>query len=142
MSSGSVLPEVYAEENLSRVLRAFYDGFMARTRAYPDYSYDQFFNEFSMMATVSYTYFMAFGVPYLQGGAYRNELPMRVELGSLGARDAELTPEEMRQRMWWRKAWRNQRELFRTCGLRNRLNALPENSYGMGEWGELPAHLV
>ena len=142
MASGSVLPEVYAEENLSRVLRAFYDGFMARTRAYPDYSYDQFVYEFSMMATVSYTYFMAFGVPYLQGGAYRNELPMRVELGGQGVTEAELAPEEMRQRMWWQKAWRNHRELFRTFGLRDRLNALPENRDGMGEWGELPAHLV
>lgn len=67
---------------------------------------------------------------------------MRVELGGQGVTEANLTPEEMRQRMWWRKAWRNHRELFRIFSLRNRLNALPENASGMGEWGELPAHLV
>ena len=142
MSSGSVLPEVYAEDNLHRIMRAFYDGFMARTRAYPDYSYGQFVDEFIMMSTVSFTYFMAFGVPFLQGGAYRNELAMRVELGGQGVTEGELAPEELRQRMWWRKTWRNHRELFRIFNLRNRLNALPENASGMGEWGELPAHLV
>lgn len=69
MSTGSVLPEVYAEDNLHRILHAFYDGFMAKTCAYPDYSYDQFVDEFATMATISYCYFMAFGVPFYQGGA-------------------------------------------------------------------------
>ena len=142
MSSGSVLPEVYAEDNLQRIMRAFYDGFMARTRAYPDYSYDRFVDEFAMMSTVCFSYYMAFGVPFFQGGAYRNELAMRVELSGQGVTESDLAPEEMRQRMWWRKTWRNQRELFRTFELRNRLNALPENVSGMGEWGELPTHLV
>jgi hypothetical protein len=142
MGSGSVLPEVYAEANLRRILRAFYEGFMSGTQAYPDYSYDRFVDEFIMMATVSFTYFMAFGGPYLQNGAYRNELPLRVELGGKGATEAELAPEELRQRMWWQKAWRNQRELFRTFALRDRLNALPDNASGMGEWGELPPHLT
>jgi hypothetical protein len=142
LSTGSVLPEVYAEDNLQRILRAFYQGFMAKTRAYPDYSYDRFVDEFAMMATVGFTYYMAFGVPYYQGGAYRNALPMRVELGGQGVTEAELEPEELRQRMWWRKAWRNQRELFRTFDLRSRLNALPDNASGMGEWAELPPHLA
>lgn len=142
MSTGSVLPEVYAEDNLHRIMRAFYDGFMARTQAYPDYTYGQFVEEFIVMATVCFTYHMAFGVPFTQGGAYRNELAMRVELGGHGVTEAELAPEEMRQRMWWRKAWRNHRELFRIFGLRDRLNALPENVSGMGEWGELPPHLM
>lgn len=142
LASGSVLPDVYAEENLHRILRAFYTGFMARTKAYPDYSYDRFVDEFVIMATVSFSYFMAFGATYSQAGAYRNELPMRVELGGQGARADELEPEELRQRMWWQKAWRNQRELFRTFGLRGRLNALPENASGMGEWAELPTHLA
>lgn len=142
LSSGSVLPEVYAKDNLNRILRAFYDGFMAKTRAYPNYSYDRFVEEFATMATVNYCYFMAFGVPFYQGGAYRNELAMRVELSGQGVTEADLEPEEMRQRMWWRKAWRNQRELFRTFNLRDRLKALPENTSGMGDWGELPAHLA
>lgn len=142
MSTGSVLPEVYSGEHLHRILRAFYDGFMAKTRRYPNYTYDRFVDEFATMATVSFAYFMAFGVPYYQGGAYRNELGMRVELGGQGATEADLTPEEMRQRMWWRKTWRNQRELFRAFDLRARLATLPENSTGMGDWAELPAHLV
>lgn len=142
MASGSVLPEAYEGENLHRILRAFYDCFMGRTKAYPNYSYAQFVEEFAIMATVNYTYFMAFGVPYYQGGAYRNELPARVELGGRGATEADLEPEEMRQRMWWRKAFRNQRELFRAFDLRGRLTKLPENASGMGEWAELPPHLL
>ena len=142
MSTGSVLPEVYAEDNLHRIMRAFYDSFMARTQAYPDYSYERFVDEFTIMSAVNFTYYMAFGVPFYQGGAYRNELPMRIELGGQGATVADLAPEEMRQRMWWTKSLRNLRELFRTFGLRDRLNALPDNTSGMGEWGELPAHLV
>jgi hypothetical protein len=142
MSSGSVLPDVYAEDNLHRILRAFHDRFMARTKLYPDYGYDRFVEEFATMATIQYSYFLAFGVPFYQGGAYRNELPMRVELGGQGATEADLAPEEMRQRMWWRKAWRNMRELFRTLGLRDWLNALPDNASGMGAWGELPPHLL
>jgi hypothetical protein len=34
MSSGSVLPEVYAGENRTKVLRSFYEQFMAKTRQY------------------------------------------------------------------------------------------------------------
>jgi hypothetical protein len=142
LSSGTVLPEVYAAESLHWILRAFYDGFMARTRAYPDYTYDTFVHEFATMATVQFSYYLAFGVPFYQGGAYRNELAMRVELGNGGASEAELAPEELRQRMWWRKTWRNMRELFATLNLRDRLEGLPENGSGMGDWGELPPHLV
>jgi hypothetical protein len=142
MSSGSVLPDVYADDNLHRILRAFHDRFMARTNRYPAYSYARFVEEFATMATIQYSYFLAFGVPFYQGGAYRNELPMRVELGGQGVTEADLAPEELRQRMWWRKAYRNMRELFRALGLRDRLDALPENTSGMGEWGELPPHLL
>lgn len=142
MSSGTVLPDVYAEESLGRILRAFHSDFVAKTRTYPDYSFEAFVDEFTTMATISFTYFLGFGVPYFQGGAHRNELPMRVELGTHGVQEADLTPEELRQRMWWRKAWRNQCELFRTLKLRERLASLPENATGMGEWGALPPHLV
>ena len=34
MTSGSVLPDVYSGPNLHRVLRLFYDQFMARTQRY------------------------------------------------------------------------------------------------------------
>ena len=142
LSSGTVLPEVYEGANLDRVLRAFYDQFMARTRAYPNYGYDRFVHEFATMATVAFCYYLGFGVPYYQGGAYANELPMRVELGGQGATEADLAPEELRQRMWWRKTYRNQRELFRAFDLRSRLDGLPENAAGMGEWAELPPHLA
>jgi hypothetical protein len=141
LASGSVRPEVYEEGNLHRILRAFHNGFMAKTKTYPDYTYAQFVDEFAIMATVNYTYFMAFGAPYAQGGAYRNELPMRVELGAHGATEADLAPDEMRQRMWWGKAYRNQRDLFRMFDLRARLAKLPENASGMGAWAELPPHL-
>lgn len=141
MSTGSVLPDVYSGDNLMRILRAFYDRFMAGTRVYPDYSFDQFTREFATMTTVNFAYFAAFGVPYFQGSAYANQLPMRVELGGQGATLDDLAPEEHRQRMWWRKTWANQRELFRRFDLRAQLEPLPDNSGPMGEWAELPPHL-
>jgi hypothetical protein len=140
MSSGSVLPEVYSGDGLQTVLRAFYDQFMAATSLYKDYAYDTFVEEFAMMTMVPIVYFVGMGAAYWQGGA-RNELPTRIELGGKGATEADLTPEELRQRMWWRKAFANYRSNLKTFGLYDLLKSLPETTEGLGEWVELPEHL-
>src|SRR5262245_26007543 len=141
MSSGSVLPEVYAGGNRERILRAFYDLFMARTRIYKDYTYEKFEREYVMMTTVLFVYYVGMGAAYWQGAALRNELPGRVELGGKGATEADLTPTELRQRMWWAKALANFRENFKAFDQYRYLQGLPENLDGLGPWTELPDHL-
>jgi hypothetical protein len=81
MNSGSVLPEVYGGEGREIVMRAFYDRFMAGTKRYPDYSWEQFRSEYAVMTPVLFVYYVGFGATYWQAGAYENSLPMRVELG-------------------------------------------------------------
>jgi len=141
MSSGSVLPEVYTGQGRKTVLRAFYDHFMARTRLYKNYTYDQFEREFALMTTVMFVYYVGMGAPYWQGAALRNELPGRVELGGKGVTEADLAPTELRQRMWWRKAFANMRENFKGFDHYRHLQRLPDNLQGLGPWTELPAHL-
>lgn len=141
MSSGSVLPEVYAGENHHRLLRAFYDRFVSRTQRYPDYSWDRFVDEYRRMATVQFIYYVAFGAAIFRAGAFDNDLGMRIELGGRGATEADLPPEEVRQRMWWGKAVPNFAETFKTFGLVELLATLPESHDGLGAWLELPKHL-
>ncbi len=141
MNSGSVLPEVYAAENQHRVLRAFYDQFMGKTRRYPEYSYHRFVDEYRRMATLQYIYYVAFGAAIFRAGAFENDLGMRVELGGRGAAEADLPPEQVRQRMWWSKAVPNFAETFKAFDLVELLATLPENHDGLGPWGELPEHL-
>ena len=141
MSSGSVLPEVYTSANRDKILRAFYDRFKAKTQVYKDYSYEQFEREYTMMTTVLFVYYVGMGAAYWQGAAFRNELPGRVELGGKGATEADLAPEELRQRMWWRKALANFRENFKAFDQYRYLQSLPDNLAGLGEWVELPDHL-
>lgn len=141
MNSGSVLPEVYAGSNQHRVLRAFYDQFMARTHRYPDYSYDRFVDEYRRMATVQYIYYVGYGGAIFQASAFNNDLGMRIELGGKGATLADLPPEQVRQRMWWGKVVPNAAETFSTFGLPELLATLPENHNGLGPWVELPEHL-
>lgn len=141
LNSGTVLPEVYARESQLKILRAFYDRFMRKTRAYPDYSWDQFLNEYRMMSTVQWLYYVAYGSVIAQAGAFDNNLGMRIELGGKGATLADLPPEEIRQRMWWAKAFANFTETFDAFGLVDHLAALPESHEGLGAWVELPDHL-
>ncbi len=93
------------------------------------------------MTTVLFVYYVGMGAAYWQGGAFRNELATRVELGGKGATEADLTPEELRQRMWWRKAMANFRENFKAFDQYRYLQSLPDNLAGLGEWVELPDHL-
>jgi ecdysteroid kinase len=141
MSTGSVLPEVYKGEGLQAVLRAFHSQFLAKTSIYKDYSYEQFMQEYAMMTTVPVVYYVGMGAAYWQGGALNNQLATRVELGGKGAAEADLTPEELRQRMWWRKALANFRENFKTFGQYAYLRGLPDSAEGLGPWVELPDHL-
>lgn len=141
MNSGSVLPDVYTGENHHRVCHAFYDRFMARTRRYPDYTYDQFVDEYRRMATVQFIYYCGFGSVIAKAGAFENDLGMRIELGGKGATEADLPPEQRRQRMWWTKAGANFVETFKAFGLVDLLAALPEIHDGLGPWVEIPDHL-
>jgi hypothetical protein len=142
MGSGSVLPEVYQEQGREKVLRAFYDEFMSKTRRYPDYSWDAFRAEFAMMSTVLFVYYVGMGAAFFQAGAFQNEQPARVELGDQGTTEADLAPDEMRKRMWWGKAIRNFSENFAAFDQYAHMSALPSNTGDMGEWVELPAHLT
>ena len=141
MSSGSVLPEVYAGDGRKKVLKAFYDQFMAKTHLYKGYTYYQFEREFALMTTVIFVYYVGMGAAYWQGAALRNELAGRVELGGKGATESDLTPVELRQRMWWRKTFANMRENFKDFDYYRWLQRLPDNLQGLGPWVELPAHL-
>lgn len=141
MSSGTVLPEVYAGHNRQLVMSEFYHRFMAKTRLYKEYAYEQFAAEYEMMSTVLYLYFVANAAAIFQQGAFHNRMCMRVEFGGQGATEADLSPEELRQRMWWRKAWANFRENFRAFDQYRLLQSLPQNLDGLGAWVELPDHL-
>jgi hypothetical protein len=138
LNSASVLPEVYSGDNRDHVLRSFYDGFMAGTRTYPDYTWDQFLEEYAVMSTVLFVYFVGFGAAVYQA-ALNDEQPMRVELGPRGDTEADLAADELRKRMWWRKTFANFSTTFKEFGLYDRLSALPENTSHMGEWFEPPS---
>ena len=80
------------------------------------------------------------GAAFWQGAAFETSC-RRVELGGKGATEADLAPEELRQRMWWRKAIANFRENFKAFDHYRYLKGLPENLDGLGPWVELPPHL-
>ncbi len=141
MGSGSVLPEAYAGENLTVVLQTFYEHFMAATTLYRNYTYEQFTAEYAMMSAIHFVYFLAFGAPIWQAGAYHNDLGMRVELGNPPCAESDLPPEQVRQRMWWRKALANYRENLHTFNHYNLLLTFPESLDGLGAWAYLPPHL-
>jgi len=140
MNSGSVLPEVYAGANREKVMRTFYEGFMDRTRLYKDYTWDQFRHEYAVMATVLFVYYVGFGANIWQAGL-RGELPARVEMDGNGTTEADLEPEERRQRMWWRKALDNFSATFKDFGFYQELESLPDNEGEVGPWFEVPERL-
>ncbi len=141
MSSGTVLPEVYSSRNRQRVMRAFYDLFKSKTRRYVDYSFAQFEQEYEIMTTVLYIYYIGMGGAIWRSAAFENEGAGRVELGSQGATELDLDAEELRKRMWWAKAIANFLENFEGFGLAEKMSQLPDNVGKMGQWVELPAHL-
>ena len=141
MTSGSVLPEVYSGSNMDKVLRTFYDQFMAKTQVYKDYTYEQFLDEYKIMTTVLFIYYVGMGAAIWRAAAFENAQAVRVELGGQGATEADLTPEELRQRMWWRKVFSNFAATFKAFDHFGYLKALPENLDGLAEWTELPPHL-
>ena len=140
MNSGTVLPEVYAEENRERIMRTFFDAFMDQTQLYKDYTWAQFQREYVVMSTVLYVYYIGFGANIWQSGV-NNELPARVEMGDKGETEADLAPEELRQRMWWGKAAANFQSTFKAFDLYQTLSDLPDNTGGMAPFFELPDRL-
>ena len=140
MNSGSVLPEVYSGDNLKAILREFHEAFMAKTRIYRHYSYDQVEQEYIMMATVLFLYYVGMGAAIWQEGAFRNAQPARVELGDQGVTEEDLAPEELRKRMWWKKTLRNFRETFKTYDQYQYIQSLPCD-HTPPEFVELPDHL-
>jgi hypothetical protein len=141
MGSATVLPEVYSGDPMHKVLTSFYEQFMGRTAAYKDYTYEQFVREFAIMTTVMFVYTVGVGAAVWQASAFDNTQAARVELGDQGTTEADLTPEELRQRMWWRKLLANLRQNFKTFDQYNELKRLPENLEGTGVWVDLPPHL-
>ena len=93
------------------------------------------------MSTVLFVYYVGMGAAIWQQSASGEGQAARVELGPNGVTEADLTPEEQRQRMWWGKALANFRENFKDFGHYEYLKGLPENLDGLGVWAELPAHL-
>ncbi len=141
MSSGSVLPEVYAAENRNRILKTFYDEFMRKTQRYPDYTFAQFESEFAAMCTVMFIYYVGMGGAIWRAAAFENAQPGRIELGSEPFTTDDLTPDELRKRMWWRKTICNNRVLMSDLNLIPLWQSMPDNLSGTGEWVELPPHL-
>ncbi|NDG42374.1 MAG: hypothetical protein EBY28_24240, partial [Betaproteobacteria bacterium] len=103
--------------------------------------YEKFFEEYATMSTVLFCYGLAFIGPVYHQGAFHNTMAARVEFGGKGATEADLPPEEQRQRMWWRKGFANFRENFKFFNQYPLIAGLPENLTGLGEWVDLPAHL-
>lgn len=141
MTSASVLPSVFQAENREKILRAFYERFMSKTKRYPDYTWEQFQSEFAIMSTVLFVYFVGFGAAIWQAGT-ANQHGARVELGGQGATIDDLSPDELRKRMWWRKSFTNFRACFTDYRLHSMLHELPTNKGAMGTWFELPPHLT
>lgn len=141
MNSASVLPEVYKGESLKKVLRSFYDQFMAKTRIYKGYTYEQFEREYATMTAVLLVYYISMGAAFWQAGAFNNQMGACIELGGKGATEADLSPEDLRRRMWWLKVAANFRETFIAFNQYEYIKSLPENVAGLGKWTELPAHL-
>jgi hypothetical protein len=140
LNSGSVLPEVYGGANRNQILREFYEQFMLKTQIYPDYSWEQFQHEYAVMATVLFVYYVGFGAAIWQAGL-NNEQPGRIELGDRGETEADLSPDELRKRMWWTKSIANFRTTFNDFGFHEHLSSLPDNKSSMGEWVEVPERL-
>ena len=140
MTSASVLPDAYTGNHLETILRTFYDQFMEKTTLYKNYTYESFEHEFRVMSTVLFYYYVGFGGAIVREGAFNNAQASRIELGGQGVVEADLTPEERRQRMWWRKSYANFREIFLRFNLYQYLNTL-QDTEGLGDWVELPDHL-
>jgi len=141
MSSGTVLPEVYSNSNRALIMRTFYDLFKSKTQRYTDYSYAQFEQEYAIMTTVLFVYYVGMGGAIWRSAAFENEGAGRVELGSTGATEQDLDAEELRKRMWWAKAIANFLANFESYGLAEKMLQLPDNLGEMGQWVELPIHL-
>jgi hypothetical protein len=140
MNSGSVLPEVYAAENRERIMRYFFECFMDQTERYKNYTWQQFCHEYTVMATVLFVYYVGFGANIWQTGI-NGESAARVEVDGQGTTEADLEPEQVRQRMWWRKAIANFRSTFDDFDFYAQLQQLPDNDGGMGPWFEVPERL-
>ena len=122
-----------AGPGLFQLLRRFYDSFMSKTHRYPNYSYETFLAEFRTMSTVMLLYYVGMGAATWRESAWDNTRGARVELGGRGATEAHLSPEELRQRMWWRKTIANIGVILREFGLYQHLEALPADRRGLGE---------
>jgi hypothetical protein len=94
-----------------------------------------------MMSTVFFINCVGMGAAVFHDAAFENAQAARVELGPAGDTETDLTPEEMRQRMWWAQFMVNMGAKFQVFGLYDHLKDLPETRDGLGEWIELPDHL-
>ena len=89
-----------------------------------------------MMCHVLFVYYNAMGAVYVQSGkadgkidpaqpdAVVGPVGMAPELGSGAVKVSDLTPEDMRKRMWWAKFYANARDVFARNGGKAALEAL------------------
>ncbi|MFT4713027.1 MAG: hypothetical protein ACI8W1_001508 [Candidatus Azotimanducaceae bacterium] len=87
-----------------------------------------------------FIYYIGLGANIWRSGT-NTQLADRVEISNQGKTEADLTPEELRQRMWWRKAIANFRTTFKDFETYQHLASLPDNEGEMDDWVELPPHL-
>lgn len=141
MSSATVLPEVYQNEEM--VLKYFYEEFQKHTKAYKSdvYSFEQFKQEYEMMQHLVYVYFVGMGAVIWQSSKVDGKLdpsqpdvivgPVGAspEIGTGALKVEDMTPEDTRKRMWWAKATRNLKFSFKAHGGKEFLATLPDNTW-------------
>jgi hypothetical protein len=141
MASGSVLPEVF-NQGEDEVLHLFYDEFQRHTTAYTAdvYPFEKFKAEYTMMQHVIYMYFVAMGAVIWQSSEADGKIdpsqpdvavgPVGAspEIGSGSVKVSDLTPEDMRKRMWWKKAMTNFKYFAMGEGGMALLKTLPDNA--------------
>jgi hypothetical protein len=88
-----------------------------------------------------FIYYVGMGGAIWRAAAFENEQPGRIELGSEPFTVDDLAPDELRKRMWWRKTIANNRVLMADLDLVDLWQTMPDNTDGMGDWVDLPAHL-
>ena len=93
-----------------------------------------------MMSSVLYVYYVGMGAAFFEAGALANETATRVGLGGKGVKEEDLAPQEVRQRMWWKKASANLRETFKAFGQYEFIQSLPCDD-PPPKLSELPEHL-
>eukprot|EP00038_Savillea_parva_P012689 m.206321 g.206321 ORF g.206321 m.206321 type:complete len:449 (+) comp23311_c0_seq1:144-1490(+) len=139
MSTASVTDEVYTEHE-DTILHCFYDEFQKHTKAYKKdvYPFEKFKEEYITMLHVIFLYFGAYGAIFFTSSAVDGKVdpsqpdkvtgPIMVapELGSGAITEESLSPDDIRKRKWWARAFTNMGTLFRRHKCKEFLHTLPD----------------